>query len=69
MTTVTAALARSCPRCRGHLLQASDAYGAYASCVCCGFVQEWVSGPAIDLGDKDASCHRSREPKYRGRAV
>ncbi len=66
MTNLTASLPRSCPRCRGRLFHAADHYGGYSSCVTCGFVHEWVSGPAIDLPDDAgvAAGHRRREPTH-----
>ena len=64
MTTI-ASLPRSCPRCTGRLFHARDAYGGYSSCVACGFVHEWVAGPAIDLPEP-ASGRRKREPSCNG---
>jgi hypothetical protein len=62
----TASLPRSCPRCRGRLFHSRDAYGAYSSCLGCGFVREWVSGPAVTRPDDDTGRRRRREPT-RGR--
>jgi len=66
MTGPTASLPRSCPRCAGRLVHARDPYGGYSSCLCCGFVHEWVSGPAIDLpADGDGSGRqRRRQPSH-----
>ena len=64
MVSQIAALPRSCPRCRGLLLHARDPYGGYSSCLCCGFVQEWVHGPAIDLPDDNPARQRRREPSH-----
>jgi hypothetical protein len=60
------ALPRSCPRCTGRLVHADDAYGGYSSCLCCGFVHEWVSGPAIALRGKQRpeNRQRRREPSH-----
>ena len=43
-----------------------DWYGAYSSCIACGFVHEWVSSPAIDLpDDTDGSTRqRRRQPSH-----
>ena len=66
MSGPTASLPRSCPRCRGRLFHGRDPYGGYSSCVCCGFVHEWVAGPAVDLptdGDGPGR-QRRREPSH-----
>ena len=57
---------RSCPRCRGSMITERDLYGAYSSCIACGFVHEWVSSPAIDLpDDSDGSTRqRRRQPSH-----
>ena len=62
----SASLPRSCPRCSGRLFHGGDAYGGYSSCVCCGFVHEWVSGPAIELPEDGAvgTRKRRREPTH-----
>jgi hypothetical protein len=67
MTSLTTPLPRSCPRCAGRLFHSRDVYGGYSSCVCCGFVQEWLSGPAIDLpNDRDGTGRqRRRQPSHR----
>ena len=67
MTSLTASLPRSCPRCTGRLFHTADRYGGYSSCLACGFVHEWVSGPAIELPDDAAVAagHRRRSPSYR----
>ncbi len=64
MTSLTASLLRSCPRCSGRLFHGRDPYGGYSSCVCCGFVHEWVSGPAIDMPDDTPGRQRRREPSH-----
>jgi len=60
------ALPRPCPRCSGHLIHADDAYGGYSSCLRCGFVHEWVSGPAVKLpaDPTPGSRQRRREPSH-----
>ena len=59
-------LPRWCPRCRGRLIHGGDSYGGYSSCLCCGFVYEWVSGPAIDLpvDETPGSRQRRRQPTH-----
>ena len=65
MVARPAALPRVCPRCSGRLFHGRDAYGGYSSCVCCGFVHEWVSAPAIDLpADPDGGRRRRRQPSH-----
>ena len=61
----TASLPRSCPRCTGRLFHTHDVYGGYSSCMACGFVHEWVTGPAIELSDA-TSGRRKREPSCNG---
>jgi hypothetical protein len=52
-----------CPRCRGRLFAARDQHGGYLSCLGCGFVHEWLSGPAVDPPG-DGSRQRRREPSH-----
>ena len=61
----TASLPQSCPRCTGRLFHTRDAYGGYSSCMACGFVREWVAGPAIELPDA-TSGRRKRTPSCNG---
>ena len=51
---------RTCPRCTGSMISERDWYGAYSSCITCGYVYEWVSSPAIDLPDDSQSSPRQR---------
>ena len=51
---------RRCPRCSGSMISERDMYGTYSSCIACGYVDEWVSGPAIDLPDDSDSAPRQR---------
>ncbi len=57
---------RSCPRCRGSMITERDWYGAYSSCIACGYVHEWVSSPAIDLPDDSGGPvrQRRRQPSH-----
>ena len=63
MPNMTALLPRSCPRCGGRLFHGRDSYGGYSSCMACGFVHEWVSGPAVELPE-EGSGRRKREPSH-----
>ena len=55
------ALPRICPRCRGAMIPERDWYGAYTTCLSCGYVHEAVSAPPIDLLDDDeVNGHRQR---------
>lgn len=54
------ALPRSCPRCRGSMIVERDWYGAYSTCLCCGYVHEAVSTPPIELLDEDEGHPRQR---------
>ena len=69
MTMIRAIAPQVCPRCRGRLLAGRDSHGAYSSCLACGFVHEWVSGPAIDLLAHTAPGQRRREPSHKGRQL
>lgn len=62
-----AALPRVCPRCKGSMIIERDWYGAYSTCICCGFVSEAVSSPAIDLmleEDESNGRQRRRQPSH-----
>ena len=37
---------RVCPRCRGSMIMERDWYGAYSSCIACGYVHEVLTTPA-----------------------
>ena len=62
MASTSASLPGSCPRYSGRLFHGRDPYGGYSSCMACGFVHEWVAGPAIDLPEQ-GSGRRRRDPK------
>lgn len=57
---------RVCPRCRGSMVNERDLYGAYSSCICCGYVHEWVTSPAIDLPveGEGPTRQRRRQPSH-----
>jgi len=62
-----AALPRTCPRCKGSMIIERDWYGSYSTCICCGYVREAVSSPAIDLmlEDEDGNGRqRRRQPSH-----
>ena len=63
--TTTVSLPRTCPRCTGRLFHSRDCYGGYSSCMACGFVHEWLAGPAIEVPDA-ASGRRKRDPTCNG---
>ena len=48
------------------MISERDLYGAYSSCIACGYVYEWVSSPAIDLPDDSdvAPRQRRRQPSH-----
>jgi hypothetical protein len=54
-TTVpsTQPLSDRCPRCRGRLRAERDRYGAYLSCLFCGYSHDLVSAAVIDLSDEE----------------
>jgi hypothetical protein len=58
---------RLCSRCNGAMITERDWYGAYSTCLQCGFVHEMVSSPAIDLLDSEESAgtrQRRRQPSH-----
>lgn len=62
-----AALPRVCPRCNGSMIIEKDWYGSYSTCICCGFVREAVSSPAIDLmldEEEGGGRQRRRQPSH-----
>ena len=62
-----AALPRVCPRCQGSMIVERDWYGSYSTCICCGYVREAVSSPAIDVMLEDEEGHsrqRRRQPSH-----
>jgi hypothetical protein len=64
MMTLDANRPHACPRCRGKLLTAQDQHGAYRSCLTCGYVEERLSGPAIDRPTEADSRRRWRQPSH-----
>jgi hypothetical protein len=54
----------ACPRCRGKLFTARDQHGTYSSCLGCGFVHEWLSGPAVTRPDEGEDGRRRRTPTH-----
>ena len=64
---IQATLPRICPRCNGSMIIERDWYGSYSTCICCGYVREAVSSPAIDLMLEDEEGHsrqRRRQPSH-----
>jgi hypothetical protein len=57
---------RSCPRCRGAMILERDWYGAYSTCIACGFVHEMLSSPPIDLAAEEVgpTRQRRRQPSH-----
>lgn len=53
-----------CPKCHGRLARHRDTYGAYLSCLVCGFTRDLVSRATILLEDDEppdtaAADHRA----------
>ena len=62
-----AALPRICPRCKGAMIVEGDWYGSYSTCLACGYVQEAVSSPAIDVmleEEQAGGRQRRRQPSH-----
>jgi len=59
-------LPRNCPRCHGSMIMERDWYGVYSTCLCCGYVHEAVSPPAIELLDQEEghTRQRRRQPSH-----
>jgi len=58
---------RVCPRCRGSMHAERDRYGAFSTCLSCGYVHEFVSPPAVELLEEDESGKvktRRRHPSH-----
>ena len=65
--TMQATLPKICPRCSGSMIIERDWYGSFSTCICCGYVREAVSSPAIDLMLEDEEGHgrqRRRQPSH-----
>ena len=60
MTLIGTVAPQVCPRCRGRLFTNHDPYGVYSTCFSCGFVHEWMRGPALDLPDNITASGRQR---------
>lgn len=57
---------RACPRCQGSMLFEEDWYGAYSTCLACGYVYEVGAAAALELqaemnGD---GRQRRRQPSH-----
>jgi len=55
-----------CTGCGARLIE-RDWYGSFSTCICCGYVREAVSSPAIDLMLEDEEGHgrqRRRQPSH-----
>ena len=62
-----ATLPRICLRCSGSMIIEHDRYGSYSTCICCGYVREAVSSPAIDLlleDEEGRGRQRRRQPSH-----
>ena len=51
---------RSCPRCGGSMLFEEDWYGAYSTCLSCGYVYEFGATAALELENEGDGEHRQR---------
>ncbi|MFQ5880371.1 MAG: hypothetical protein ACE5IZ_09395 [Dehalococcoidia bacterium] len=64
MTTQTAS-PRACPRCRGSMILEKDWYGAYSTCISCGYVYEFGAAPLEELEPSDGPPRqRRRQPSH-----
>lgn len=58
----------TCPRCNGPVFRDRDQYGAYASCLYCGYVaEEGAMGPEEQQRHQERL--RTKEPSRRGQKL
>jgi len=50
-------LFKSCPRCKGDLYSDHDLYGAYLTCVQCGYTHDYLAGPPEQNPRKEHTRH------------
>ena len=58
---------RSCPRCRGLRIIEDDWYGAFGSCIACGYVHESQKADPAELLEEErlaAGKQRRRQPSH-----
>lgn len=56
---------KMCPRCCGSMLVERDWYGAYSTCITCGYVYEVGALPLEELEHSDgATRQRRRQPSH-----
>ena len=55
-----------CPRCRGAMLLEKDWYGAYSTCLACGYVRESGVTATLELQAEvnDGQRQRRRQPSH-----
>ena len=58
--------ASNCPRCRGSMLSEEDWYGAYSTCLACGYVYEFGATAALELEAEvnDGQRQRRRQASH-----
>ncbi len=55
---------RLCPRCRGSMIFEEDWYGAYGTCLCCGYVYEFGATAVLELEQAGNGRQRRRQPSH-----
>ena len=57
---------RSCPRCHGSMLLEEDWYGAYSTCLACGYVYEFGATAVLELEQEanNGQRQRRRQPSH-----
>ena len=60
------AQATNCPRCSGSMLMEEDWYGAYSTCLSCGYVHEFEAIATLDLEEEvsEGQRQRRRQPSH-----
>lgn len=62
----TSAAPRACPRCQGNMLFEEDWYGAYSTCLSCGYVYEFGATASLELEAElnGEGRQRRRQPSH-----
>ena len=54
---------RTCPRCRGSMIIERDWYGAYGTCLSCGYTHETITPPPVE-DEFEVDRQRRRQPSH-----
>lgn len=62
--TTQSAPPQVCPRCSSALIFEKDWYGAYSTCIACGYVYEFGAASLQDLAQENPLRQRRRQPSH-----